>query len=223
MLYARIAEESVDQPQRLVTDGTKSTFLGEAFSLTYVVYSVLSPFLASGHTVQGRLHFPLTGLSPTSPAVISRQEIFSRQLNYLRSQNILYMPPAARQHELLQAYFNYFHPAFPTVNQAQFLNSISSSEVSLLVLNAVLMIAVTVCEEETLHDLRIGDRYQARRVFYVQAKAIYDAEKEPDKVANVTGVFLISFWWGEPDDQKDSWHWLGVASSMAQSMGMHRT
>ena len=32
----------------------------------------------------------------------------------------------------------------------------------------------------------------------------------------------MTYWYETPDDQKDTWHWLGVAVSLAQTMGLHR-
>jgi Fungal specific transcription factor domain len=94
---------------------------------------------------------------------------------------------------------------------------------SLLVVNSIPMIAVTICDQDLIKLLGHNDRHAARITFYQQARALYDADYEKNKIQSICGVFLISFWWGGPDDQKDSWHWLGIAIGMAQSMGMHRS
>lgn len=33
----------------------------------------------------------------------------------------------------------------------------------------------------------------------------------------------MSFWWATPVDSKDTWHWLGIAISLALTIGMHRS
>lgn len=223
MLYARIAEEGVDQHQQLVTDASKSVFLGEAFSLTYVVHEVLAQFLATSANHQRRLHFPLTVASGGFGGTLSCHQIAERQTEYLHNAELLYVPTPVVLHQLLDTYFDAFHPAFPILDQGDFLHSVNTKGASLLILNAVCMVAVTLCEDVLLTSLGDKDRYEARSLFYQQAKALYDADLEPNKVNNVIGVFLMSFWWSKPDDQKDSWHWLGIAASLAQSMGMHRS
>jgi hypothetical protein len=222
MLYARIAEE-IDQPQKRITNTSESVFLGEAFSLTYVVHNVLAPFLSSAPSYQPRLHFPLAAQAQGLHVAQSRRHVVAGQVEHLRRLDLLYKPPVNVLHELLKTFFDCFHPAFPVLDQSKFLDMVASDEASLLVLNSILLIAVTVCDEDLLSHLAVKDRYDARRIFYRQAKALHDSDCEPDKLDNIIGVFYISFWWGEPDEQKDSWHWLGIASSLAQSMGMHRS
>lgn len=31
----------------------------------------------------------------------------------------------------------------------------------------------------------------------------------------------MTYWWDSPDDSKDTWHWMGIAISMAQSIGLN--
>ena len=33
---------------------------------------------------------------------------------------------------------------------------------------------------------------------------------------------LMTYWYETPDDQKDTWHWMGVAISLAHTIGLHR-
>ena len=35
-------------------------------------------------------------------------------------------------------------------------------------------------------------------------------------------LLLMTYWYETPDDQKDTWHWMGVAISLAQTIGLHR-
>ncbi|KAK5001611.1 hypothetical protein LTR39_006911 [Cryomyces antarcticus] len=39
----------------------------------------------------------------------------------------------------------------------------------------------------------------------------------------VQSLFLMSFHWTRPTDQKDTWHWLGATISLALTLGMHRS
>jgi hypothetical protein len=221
MLYARIAEEGVNQSQKPISDPSKSVFLGEAFSLTYVVHDVLAPFLANDkpRSYHRRLHYPFTSQEASSP----RKHISSQQYDFLQQRGIWFKPSPDTGKRLLECFFEYFHPAFPILDPNKTLESYESDELSLLVLNSVFLIAISICDGSTLEDAGCGGRYEARSVFYNQAKALYDADLEPDKVNNIVGVFYMSWWWSGPDSQKDTWHWMSIATSLAQSLGMHRS
>jgi hypothetical protein len=38
----------------------------------------------------------------------------------------------------------------------------------------------------------------------------------------VQALLLMTYWYETPDDQKDTWHWMGVAISLAHTIGLHR-
>ncbi|KAH8820229.1 fungal-specific transcription factor domain-containing protein [Xylogone sp. PMI_703] len=221
MFYLHIAAQSVKPKSQPITDTEKTLFLGESFSLTYVVHDVLAPFLSEAPNYQKRLHFPISdGYDPSDRG---RQTSIDAQVRLLQERNILYQLEDKALERLLLVYFRWFHPAFPVLNQNGFIQRCLNKEMSLLVLNSVLMIAVTMCSEYELGLTKIASRYDAREIFYRQARALYDSDLDSDKVNNVISLFLISFWWGGPNDEKDSWHWLGIAISLAQSLGMHRS
>jgi hypothetical protein len=43
-----------------------------------------------------------------------------------------------------------------------------------------------------------------------------------DRVSLVQSLLLMTYWYETPDDQKDTWHWQGVAISLAHTIGLHR-
>ena len=51
---------------------------------------------------------------------------------------------------------------------------------------------------------------------------LYDFDYEIDRVALVQSLLLMTYWYETPDDQKDTWHWMGVAISLAHTIGLHR-
>jgi hypothetical protein len=51
---------------------------------------------------------------------------------------------------------------------------------------------------------------------------LYDFDYEQDRVVLVQGLLLMTYWYETPDDQKDTWHWMGVAISLAHTIGLHR-
>lgn len=38
----------------------------------------------------------------------------------------------------------------------------------------------------------------------------------------VQALLLLTYYYETPDDQKDTWHWMGVATSVAHTIGLHR-
>ena len=49
---------------------------------------------------------------------------------------------------------------------------------------------------------------------------LYDADCEVDPISLVQSLLLMSS--GAPDDERDPWHWIGVAISVAHTIGLHR-
>lgn len=78
------------------------------------------------------------------------------------------------------------------------------------------------CPEPPLTSMGFANHYIATLTFYLRAKALYDTTYESDSVATVQALIVLSHRCGGPLEQKDTWHWLGVASGRAQSLGMHR-
>lgn len=54
------------------------------------------------------------------------------------------------------------------------------------------------------------------------AQLLYDFDYETDRLILVQGLLLMTYWYETPDDQKDTWHWMGVAISLAHTIGLHR-
>lgn len=51
---------------------------------------------------------------------------------------------------------------------------------------------------------------------------MYDFDYESDRVSLVQALLLLTYYYETPDDQKDTWHWMGVATSVAHTIGLHR-
>ncbi|KAF2226143.1 hypothetical protein BDZ85DRAFT_272687 [Elsinoe ampelina] len=187
-------------------------------NLTYVLNDVLAPFLGNPSGYRSRLHHPIPTTDQDGRSKVCRQKEFLTSLgNY-------FMPESIHLEHLLDIYLTWFHPAYPVIDPDQMKQGVASETFSLLLLHAVLLVAVTVCDN-TLLSAAVGtaDRYKARQIFFKQAKSLYDEDLEPHQTDLVASIFLMSFWWDKPDDPKDTWHWLGVSASLAQSLGMHRS
>jgi hypothetical protein len=115
------------------------------------------------------------------------------------------------------------HPAFPVLNRRVFIEQYKLGQASPLLLQAVFLIAVTLCDDNLIQDAGFADRATARKTYYIRAKTLYDVDHETDRSNIASALSLMGFWWNGPDDQKDSWYWLGCATTFAQSINMHRS
>jgi hypothetical protein len=102
-------------------------------------------------------------------------------------------------------------------------SSSQQGQSSLLVLQTIYFLGLTVCSDDLVAKAGYSDRDTARRTHYLRAKTLYDTDYENDRTTLAAVLLLLGFWWAGPEDQKDTWHWVGVAINLAQTLGMHRS
>ncbi|UPX10434.1 uncharacterized protein EKO05_0001095 [Ascochyta rabiei] len=146
-----------------------------------------------------------------------------KRMEALQAEGAFSFPPSSVRIALLEAYFQWFHPHFAIVDEADLWESHRQGTISPLLLQAMLFIGVIHCEELTLRNLGWGNRHRARYIFYIRAKDIYDASYETNKVIVIQAVFLMSFWRAGALLEKDARHWLSAAISLAQTKALHRS
>ncbi|KAF5007707.1 hypothetical protein FDECE_5955 [Fusarium decemcellulare] len=216
-----IAEESqvlpaTDQPspRQSSQDNIRSYYLGDSSSFSYIIEMICSP--RSGVTEPVKVHYPI-------PASIADRTIpFGRlQARPATLEEALTFPARHVADRLVYDFFKLVHPTFPVLNRRSFTQLYRQGKVSPIVLQTVFLLGVTVCGDDLLREARFNDRVTARRTHYLRAKTLYDIDYETDRTDLASALMLLSFWWNSPDDQKDSWYWLGCATSYAQSLGMH--
>lgn len=142
----------------------------------------------------------------------------------LRVQDAFALPGSKVCLALFKTFFQYVAPHCPIIDRASFIfdYAIPQRPPSWLLLHAVLFMAAGHCDKALLEQ-DFQSRHHARSTFFMRAKAVYDADHEQDKVVIIQAVFLMSFRWDNPIKPKDRWHWLGIAISLAVTIGMHRS
>ncbi|BCR88967.1 fungal specific transcription factor domain-containing protein [Aspergillus chevalieri] len=85
------------------------------------------------------------------------------------------------------------------------------------------MLGFTVGSENLVRAAGYNDRAVARKTHYLRAKVLYDADYETDRMNLVAVLLLLGFWWAGYEEQKDTCYWVGCATTVAQSFGMHRS
>jgi hypothetical protein len=202
-----------------------AVFLGESSSLRYVTES--APVPVSSNTAPTRHRPRLRHSVPNAvkaDALVPEWEAERRRarMQSLKAEGAFSFPPSDVRVSLLEAYFQWFHPHFAIVDEADLWEAHRQGTISPLLLQAMLFIGVIHCGESAISSLGWGNRHRARWMFYIRAKDIYDASYETDKTTVIQAVFLMSFWRAGALLEKDARHWLGAAISLAQTKALHR-
>jgi hypothetical protein len=153
--------------------------------------------------------------------------IAPEDVQYLYVKGALSLPPAPLQNALLRAYVEYVHPYMPLMELLEFLAMVDArdglcGQVSLLQYQAVMFAATAFVDMDALREAGYATRKAARKAFFQKTRLLYDFDYESDRLILVQALLLMTYWYETPDDQKDTWHWMGVAISLAHTIGLHR-
>ena len=221
----RIAPASTTPPSSTINGADSTVFLGESSSIS-LVHGPQTPSAANhaSPAEKTRLRYPIPDAVSIKTSITpfeSRRK--AARIEYLKKDGAFTYPSNDVCEALLGSYFEWFHPCFPILDRHTFFNSYISKTVSPLLLQAVLFVGATHCNEKVMRDLGFISRQDTRSEMYNRIKDIYDADYESDKVTVCQALLLMSFWRAGPLLEKDTRHWLGAAISLAQTKGMHRS
>ncbi|KAL4902502.1 hypothetical protein BDW74DRAFT_157919 [Aspergillus multicolor] len=145
-------------------------------------------------------------------------------IDYLAMKGALTVPDVTLRNELLKAYIHYVHTYMPLLDLEDFLQTIAKSQgrMSLLLFQAVMFAGTAFIDLKHLQAAGYPSRKSARKAFFQRARLLYDFDYEVDRISLVQSLLLMTYWYETPDDQKDTWHWMGVSLSLAHTIGLHR-
>lgn len=136
---------------------------------------------------------------------------------------------------MLKHFFDYVHPHVPFLDEQEFwetyLDGDSPSQhfhhadgyhISLLLFQSILFAATACAPLSLLRKAGYTSRKVARRAAFHRVHALYSLDVERDKMVLLQVLLLMSFWRGGPDEEKDGWHWSGLAFSVASDLCLHR-
>lgn len=175
---------------------------------------------------RARLVFSINGTPqsmPEGPSPASIERLSAGTSRYLQDEGALTLPDLQACIPALQAYFTWFHPCFPIIDRAQFSRKLAASEVSHILMQSVLFIGATYCDNATITSMGFHDRAEAKSLLYTRARLLFHADWEQDQITLIQSLFLMSFWRGGPSDVRDVRYWLGVVIGIAESYGLHRS
>ncbi|KAF3484240.1 C6 transcription factor [Arthroderma uncinatum] len=147
-------------------------------------------------------------------------------IDYLERKGALTIPGDSLRNELLKSYIQYVHTYMPLLDLDDFLRVIvrndASRRLSLLLFQAVMFAGTAFIDFKHLKAAGFESRKDARKAFFQKARLLYDFDYEADRISLVQSILLMTHWYEMPDDQKDTWHWMGVSLSLAHTIGLHR-
>ncbi|KAH6892084.1 fungal-specific transcription factor domain-containing protein [Thelonectria olida] len=154
-------------------------------------------------------------------------KIAAEDIKYLHVKGALSVPALPLQNALLQAYVEFVHPYMPLMDLGSFLGIISgrdgrNGQISLFLYQAVMFAGSAFVDMKYLREGGYTTRKAARKSFFQKTRLLYDFDYESDRLILVQALLLMTYWYETPDDQKDTWHWMGVAISLAHTIGLHR-
>lgn len=146
--------------------------------------------------------------------------------------------------ELLRVYVRFVYPFMPTLDVEDFIapilrssstsgsNSINGDnineidnehdQVSLLLFQAVMFSSVTFVDASFLHARGYRSRRDARKDYFDRAHTLYSFSCEDDRTSTIQALLLMAYWYGNPDEDRDTWYWMGIALTAIQVAGFHR-
>lgn len=60
------------------------------------------------------------------------------------------------------------------------------------------------------------------RAMFHYVKCVYDNGSEKDRISIIQSVSLLAFWYSDLGERTESWHWMGIAISLSQTLGLNR-
>ncbi|KIW84314.1 hypothetical protein Z517_03564 [Fonsecaea pedrosoi CBS 271.37] len=154
------------------------------------------------------------------------QRIMTEDLKYLESKGAFIIPDIGLRNELLRCYVQFVHPFLPVLDLDDFLSAIEKNEprdaVSLLLFQAAMFASTAFVDMSYLIAQGYTTRKATRRLFFGRVKLLYDFDIEVDRIPLIQSLLLMTYWCDDLDEYKDIGHWLGIAVSLAQSIGLNR-
>ena len=147
-------------------------------------------------------------------------------ITYLQNKGALTIPNLELRNELIRCYAEVIHPFMPLLDLHDFVATIDckdgSKQVGLLLFQSVMFAGIASVPMRYLENAGYTSRRDARRDFFNKTRLLYDFDLEADRIPLIQSLLIMTYWYETPDDQKDSHHWMGIAVSLAQTIGLHR-
>ncbi|KAJ8059031.1 hypothetical protein OCU04_012011 [Sclerotinia nivalis] len=215
--------DSTKQYVKLISPPVSSSAIENPGKVAYLQEkSSLAILMQDYYGTTNAVHYPL-------PEDAANQHMATKmnaeEMDILEKRGALQLPPRDLCEELIDAYFKWVAPVIPIINKSWFMRRWHDLDnpPPLLLMQAVLLAGSRVCTTSMLLDAS-GSPIPAATIFYKRAKALYDADYEEDRVVIVQALIHLGWYWEEPGVvTKNVFYWNGLATTIAQGFGMHRS
>nr|POE88265.1 cutinase transcription factor 1 beta [Quercus suber] len=195
-----IVSNYMDTPQ-IPSHGTIPTFMSAPLTANMAVPSIAPIAPGKDVVMAGAMPFysekidaATTQHHPIPQALANSMD--HEDLAYAEAKGCFSIPSHQICEDLITAYFHYVHPMLPIIDQ--------------------------FASDSTLSMAGCKSRQELKKVMYGRAKCLHETGYEQDKITLIQSSLLLGFWYADLLDRAKSWHWTGVAISMAQTIGLHR-
>lgn len=173
------------------------------------------------HTVDSPFEVDLPSFIKPLPPTIDPED-----LQFLIRKGALTVPEVDLRAEIFKSYLFTVYPFMPILSLESLVDPAQMPEggrkMSLLLFQAVMFAGLSSLNKDLVQQTGYMTLKQARKGFFNKVLLLYNFNAEPDDTAVVQTLLLMSLWYEKWNDRKHTWHWTGLAISLAQSMGLHR-
>jgi hypothetical protein len=146
-------------------------------------------------------------------------------LEYLKVKGCFSLPASEACNALIEAYFKFIHPLFPIIDAREFLERYEQNgirQINLLLLWSMFSVSASYISHAILGTSCYQAREQFKENIVKRVRLLFELSAENDKIILTQSSLLLSFWFQDAEDVKQSWYWTGIAISIAQTFGLHR-
>lgn len=101
----------------------------------------------------------------------------------------------------MEAYFKYFHPTSPVIDASQFLQQYSTTG-----LGGVKLLLLWSMSSASASYVSISPQKTCKKLYAHRAKLLFDLSQERDKIVLIKSALVLSFWFEDGEDVKQSWY-----------------
>ncbi|RFU81421.1 c6 transcription factor [Trichoderma arundinaceum] len=200
-------------PEAISPADASFTYIGDRRGPRHSVYDLCHPETPE----EARYLPPITSITSSHKP---------HELEYMRLQGVFSKLPHDVCDELVRCYFQHVHFFLPIIDAPAFLNeycSNGSRNISLLLYWSMLLAAANFVDADVLQKAGFSSRKAMKTAMYERAKCLYDVDRGTDKLVLIQSVILLGFWYTDPQDHTGAWYWIGIAISLSQNIGLHRS
>ncbi|CAG8528580.1 13543_t:CDS:2 [Acaulospora morrowiae] len=146
----------------------------------------------------------------------------TQNFDLLKRSELMELPSQEISDHLLEIYFTHIHPILPVLYRPRFFDQLKDKEhLPHLLLNSIYSFAARFSNKPELRKYP-DDPESAGDIFFDRAKALLDNDYDNARVTTIQALVVLSMREYGAARVTRGWLYAGMASRMAQDLGMHR-